>query len=29
MGNRVNTALDYLPLSEERVVEKLIRERAS
>lgn len=28
MSNRVNTSLAYMPLSEERVVEKLIRHRA-
>ena len=28
MSNRVNTKLAYVPLSEERVVEQLIRNRA-
>lgn len=28
MSNRVNTAFAYIPLSEERVVENLIRNRA-
>jgi hypothetical protein len=29
MSNKVNSELEYMPLSEERVVQKLIRERAS
>lgn len=28
MGNHVNSSLAYIPLSEERVVDKLIRNRA-
>lgn len=28
MSNHVNSALAYIPLSEERVVEQLIRKRA-
>ncbi len=29
MGNKVYSELEYMPFSEERVVSKLIRERAS
>ena len=29
MSNKVYTELSYIPLSEERVVQKLIRERAT
>lgn len=29
MSNRVNSELEYLPLSEERVVAKLIKDRST